>query len=149
MSLSNFIREHTDAILEEWMEFASTLAPAKYKFDRTMLLDHARHMLEAIAADLATPESAYEQAQKSRGLGPQPLHARTTAAWMEKPFHIKRHDIDIRASIGIALAPADAETPDALMALADHAMYASKAAGGNRFSFFSRAAPDGQESARI
>ena len=82
MSLSNFLLEHTDAILEEWMAFASTLAPPKYKFDRTMLLDHARHMLEAIAADLATPESAFEQAQKSKGLGagPQALHARATAA---------------------------------------------------------------------
>lgn len=60
---------------------------------------------------------------------------------MKKPFHIKQHDISISASIGVALAPGDADAPDALMEPADQAMYASKEAGGNRFSFFSRPAP--------
>lgn len=80
MALSDFILEHIDTILEEWATFATTLAPAKYKFDRTMLLDHARHMLETIAADLALPETAFEQAQKSKGLGVQPPPAQPSAA---------------------------------------------------------------------
>ena len=80
MSLSDFILEHIDTILEEWANFATTLAPAKYKFDRMMLLDHARHMLETIAGDLVLPETAFEQAQKSRGLGVRPPHAQPSAA---------------------------------------------------------------------
>lgn len=82
MSLSDFILQHIDTILDEWTEFATTLAPAKYKFDLTVLLDHARHMLEAIAADLASPETAFEQAQKAKGLGrgEQALHVERTAA---------------------------------------------------------------------
>ncbi|MEO5932285.1 MAG: diguanylate cyclase [Duganella sp.] len=41
----------------------------------------------------------------------------------------------------IALAPGDADTPDALMKNADLAMYAAKEAGSNRFNFFSRPPP--------
>ncbi|HWW71202.1 MAG TPA: diguanylate cyclase, partial [Duganella sp.] len=69
MSLSEFIPQHIDTILDEWTRFATTLAPRKHKLDQTMLLDHARHMLEAIAADLALPESAVEQTKKSKGQG--------------------------------------------------------------------------------
>lgn len=67
MRLSDFILEHIDAILDEWEKFATTLAPVPRKLDREMLLDHARRMLEAVAADIALPESAFEQAEKSKG----------------------------------------------------------------------------------
>jgi diguanylate cyclase (GGDEF)-like protein/PAS domain S-box-containing protein len=82
MSLSHFILDHIDTILAEWMEFATTLAPARYKVDQVVLLDHARHMLEAIAADLALPETALEQARKSKGQAPgaQAPHSTQTAA---------------------------------------------------------------------
>jgi diguanylate cyclase (GGDEF)-like protein/PAS domain S-box-containing protein len=70
MPLSDFILEHIDTILDEWTEFATTLAPAKHKFDQEMLLDHAKRMLEVIADDLKSPESASEQAAKSKGHGP-------------------------------------------------------------------------------
>jgi diguanylate cyclase (GGDEF)-like protein len=63
--------------------------------------------------------------------------ARKILEQMEKPFHIKQHDIVISASIGIALAPGGADTPEALMEQADLAMYASKQAGGNRYGFYS------------
>jgi diguanylate cyclase (GGDEF)-like protein/PAS domain S-box-containing protein len=69
MTLSDFILDHLATILDEWLKFATSLAPAKHRSDQEMLLDHARHMLEAIAADLALPESAFEQAEKSQGRG--------------------------------------------------------------------------------
>jgi hypothetical protein len=48
------------------------------------------------------------------------------------------------ASVGIALYPPDAKELDELLAHADQAMYASKNAGRNRFSYFT---PDLQEAA--
>jgi diguanylate cyclase (GGDEF)-like protein/PAS domain S-box-containing protein len=51
----------------------------------------------------------------------------------------------IGASIGIALHPQDADSPDALMKRADEAMYAAKQAGKNTYRFF--APPAGVASA--
>jgi diguanylate cyclase (GGDEF)-like protein len=42
----------------------------------------------------------------------------------------------IGASIGVALLPQDADTPDGLMKRADEAMYAAKQAGKNTYRFF-------------
>jgi len=56
----------------------------------------------------------------------------------EKPFQIRNHRIHITSSIGIALYPVDGpDNADDLMKKADTAMYAAKAAGKNRFQFFS------------
>ena len=79
MRLSDFILQHIDTILDEWTQFANTLAPAKHKLNQRMLLDHARQMLETIAADLALPESAFEQAQKSKGHGAGPQAEKSAA----------------------------------------------------------------------
>jgi len=67
MRLSHFILANMDVILDKWAEFASTLVPEKRKFNREVLIDHARLMLETIAADLLIPESALEQIEKSMG----------------------------------------------------------------------------------
>jgi diguanylate cyclase (GGDEF)-like protein/PAS domain S-box-containing protein len=72
MRLSTFILENVDAILYEWHAFAATLVPAAQKTNQAMLLDHAKKMLQAIAADLVCPESAYEQSEKSKGHGLPP-----------------------------------------------------------------------------
>ncbi len=47
--------------------FAATLVPAKHKNDKRLLRDHAKQMLETIAADLASPETADEQDEKAKG----------------------------------------------------------------------------------
>jgi diguanylate cyclase (GGDEF)-like protein len=44
-------------------------------------------------------------------------------------------EVRVGVSIGIALAPQDAEAPAALMELADQAMYRAKRGGKNRFVF--------------
>jgi diguanylate cyclase (GGDEF)-like protein len=46
------------------------------------------------------------------------------------PFEVGGHTLRIGASIGVAAAPFDGTTPDALLIAADHAMYRAKTAGG-------------------
>lgn len=62
----------------------------------------------------------------------------------EKLLEQIRHSVELQgdrvsvsASIGIALFPQDAQTPDALIGAADSAMYAAKARGRNRYAFYS------------
>jgi diguanylate cyclase (GGDEF)-like protein/PAS domain S-box-containing protein len=52
------------------------------------------------------------------------------------PFELGAETVYISASIGIALYPADAKELGELLSHADQAMYASKEAGRNRFSYF-------------
>jgi diguanylate cyclase (GGDEF)-like protein len=63
---------------------------------------------------------------------------------LARPFELAGELASVSASVGIALYPADArELPD-LLSHADQAMYASKNAGRNRYSYFT---PDLQEAA--
>ncbi|GLK67683.1 GGDEF domain-containing protein [Hansschlegelia plantiphila] len=52
------------------------------------------------------------------------------------PFAIDGVELCVGVSIGIALAPKDGSTMDALMARADQALYVAKAKGRNSFRFF-------------
>lgn len=51
-------------------------------------------------------------------------------------YDIDGHHLEIGASIGIALAPEDGTNVDELVKSADLALYKSKAAGRNKYSFF-------------
>lgn len=51
---------------------------------------------------------------------------------LHQPFELDGHTLVIAASIGIALYPDHGESDDALLKLADDAMYAAKRRGGNR-----------------
>ena len=53
--------------MQEWEEFAATLVPAEQRMDTVMLRDHLKQMLEAIALDLAQPQTSHEKAEKSKG----------------------------------------------------------------------------------
>lgn len=64
--LSVFIRGNVEPILEEWESFARSL-PMGGEMDVAALRDHAREMLEAIAADLETSQTPKEQDEKARG----------------------------------------------------------------------------------
>ncbi|MBI4805022.1 MAG: GGDEF domain-containing protein [Desulfovibrio sp.] len=63
--------------------------------------------------------------------------ATTIIATINKPEFIDGIEVQVGASIGIALAPHDADTPRKLMTLADNAMYKAKHSGKNRFTFAS------------
>ncbi len=58
------------------------------------------------------------------------------------PFHLGEDIAFVSASIGITLYPNDASNLEALMSNADQAMYASKSAGRNRFSYFTHSMQD-------
>jgi PAS domain S-box-containing protein len=73
MRLSIFILDNIETILQEWQEFAATLVRAEHRTDRVVLRDHANKMLNTIAADLACPQTIYEQSEKSKGHDELPL----------------------------------------------------------------------------
>jgi len=53
-----------------------------------------------------------------------------------EPFDLDGHEIIITASIGVALAPGDAEHPEGILQYADVALYRAKNEGRNTFRFF-------------
>ena len=65
----------------------------------------------------------------------QALCSRLLASLVE-PFELDGHEIIITASVGVALAPSDAEEPGRLLQYADVALYRAKAEGRNTFRFF-------------
>jgi signal transduction histidine kinase len=68
MRLAQYISQEMEAILAEWESFAGTLLPAAKGMSSLELRDHAREILEAIAEDLARPQTRQAQLDKSRGL---------------------------------------------------------------------------------
>ncbi len=77
--LSAFIRENIEPILAEWEAFARTL-PLGGPMDVAALRDHASEMLRVIAEDLDRPQTAQQQAEKSRGESDAEAGAVATAA---------------------------------------------------------------------
>jgi signal transduction histidine kinase len=65
--LADFIATNSEPILAEWVAFAKTCGPAAKAMDVADLRDHALEMLKNITADLQTPQTAAEQAEKAKG----------------------------------------------------------------------------------
>jgi EAL domain-containing protein (putative c-di-GMP-specific phosphodiesterase class I) len=55
---------------------------------------------------------------------------------LKRPFILGSHEVDVSASIGIAIYPTDSEDADTLMKYADIAMYHAKDMGRNNFQFY-------------
>jgi diguanylate cyclase (GGDEF)-like protein/PAS domain S-box-containing protein len=70
VKLSYFIRTNIDPIIETWKKFANDI-PSARNMNVTVLEDHARGILQAIAADLECVQTAHEQEEKSKGRGPR------------------------------------------------------------------------------
>jgi GGDEF domain-containing protein len=68
--------------------------------------------------------------------------ARKLAAALSAPLEEGGREVVLGASIGISLFPGDADAPEALIGLADEAMYRAKRAGGGRIAFWSEAGPE-------
>jgi len=71
----------------------------------------------------ATPEEATALAER-------------LVVMMSEPCQLDDAMVEVRASIGVALAPRDGRDPQALLQCADLALYAAKAAGRNTYRFF-------------
>lgn len=59
-------------------------------------------------------------------------------AALEQPWTIDEHRVDVRASIGVAVAPADGETAEDLLKASDMALYAAKGVNRRSLRFFDR-----------
>jgi signal transduction histidine kinase len=79
MTLSRFITDNMEEIVQEWQAFAMTMEPAASTMSVLALRDHAKPILLAIAKDLESTQSAAAQEDKSKRLS-LPLSARETAA---------------------------------------------------------------------
>jgi len=80
MRLSTFILANIEIILQEWEDFAATVAPIGHRIDRLTLRDHLKLMLETISLDLATPESEFDEIEKSQGRDNSPESEKTAAS---------------------------------------------------------------------
>ena len=67
MRLSEFILDDLEAILQEWETFAASLLEPNQRMDKSALRDHAKEILKAVAVDLAEPQTAWAEKQKSKG----------------------------------------------------------------------------------
>lgn len=68
-TLSSFIRDNLEPILQAWEDFARTVEPPALTMDDAELRDHAQQMLTAFARDLDTAQSEHERVEKSEGRG--------------------------------------------------------------------------------
>ena len=80
MRLADFIEQHTEHILAEWVAFAEKSCAAGASMDISALRDHAVEMLKTIVADLRTPQTDAEQTAKSKGEADSPASAPDTPA---------------------------------------------------------------------
>ena len=80
MRLADFILRDMESILVQWEAFAATQLPVAGQMTPLALRDHARQILEAVAADLRTSQTREAQLQKSQGLAPKLVGAPETAA---------------------------------------------------------------------
>jgi signal transduction histidine kinase len=80
MRLATFILSNMEPILVQWEAFAAAQLPAAASMKPLALRDHAKQILEAVAKDLASPQSREAQTTKSLGRAPNPIGAPETAA---------------------------------------------------------------------
>jgi diguanylate cyclase len=65
--------------------------------------------------------------------------ARKILVALSAPCHIDEHDLQLTASIGVGVYPADGTDAETLMKHSDFAMYHAKAVSGNNYQFFEAA----------
>src|ERR1700761_3876804 len=68
MRLQDFILANVEPILQEWEDFARSLAPGN-KMQVLGLRDHAEEILRACVRDMSATQTSVQQASKSQGHG--------------------------------------------------------------------------------
>lgn len=82
-----------EAILTEWESFAETILPAAETMDSKALRDHAKQILEAVAKDIETTQTARQQSDKSKDLEPAPTGKETAATTHGALRHLAGFDL--------------------------------------------------------
>lgn len=72
MNISTFITHNMEQILAEWEAFAMTFGATTDKMSSHELRDHAKQILQFVAIDIETLETAEQTEAKSHGHGPNP-----------------------------------------------------------------------------
>jgi signal transduction histidine kinase len=80
MRLADFILSDMEAIVAQWEAFARSTSPAAGNMSSLSLRDHANRILEAVAKDLSTSQTAQAQHEKSVGRAPELIGRSETAA---------------------------------------------------------------------
>mgnify|MGYP000210729665 CR=1 FL=1 len=93
MSLSAFISNNLDAIVDEWESFAKTLLPVSGTMSSLALRDHCREILMAAVTDMQTRETESQRATKSQGNAPQGAGADTAATAHGALRHLSGFDL--------------------------------------------------------
>jgi RsbT co-antagonist protein rsbRD N-terminal domain len=70
LRLADVIRQEREAVIADWVTFAQTHVPPGENMTQLALRDHIVEILEFIADDLESAQSAEEQTNKSKGDGP-------------------------------------------------------------------------------
>ena len=68
MDISRFITDNMEQILVEWEAFAATFGAVADKMSSAELRDHAKQILQFVAADIKTLETEQQTRDKSQGL---------------------------------------------------------------------------------
>jgi len=66
-TFAEFIAQHIDEVVDEFEDFARASGPAAHQLPSKELRDHAKIVLQAVAADMASPQSDSAQQAKSEG----------------------------------------------------------------------------------
>ncbi len=125
--------------LDRFKDINDTLGHAAGDTLLTTMADRLRAVLrpQDTAARLGGDEFAV-LVDNILNIGDLEAVARRVSAELQQNYTIFGHSIQVGASIGVAIAGPDHETPEALVRDADYAMYRAKQDGGARFEIFDR-----------
>jgi signal transduction histidine kinase len=87
VTFARFLEENVDSIVDEFETFARTSGPAAEHLSSRNLRDHAKLMLQAIAADMAAGQSPTSRHDKAEGRAPWSPFSRVTLTGRQHAQH--------------------------------------------------------------
>ena len=151
-----FFRDHLHALMEQPVPGAQRIAMLMLDLDDfkkvndTLGHDTGDQLLVILAERLRSQVAKQDVVSRMGGdefmilLRDSDIHATVERVAerilrsVEQPILINNHELEVTASIGVAIYPDDADSVEPLIRNADLALYLAKESGRNRLSFFSR-----------
>ena len=78
-ALADFVEDHAEKIIDQAITFAKSVDVGR-PLDDVALRDHLPEIIQAIVADLRTPQTRVEEIEKSEGRAPEPIERSRSAA---------------------------------------------------------------------